>query len=145
MQSPASAFRRPCGVTIRSFCRLKGAQVKKTNLTSVSQLERELSSIDVHALLMERAKTAVLSTAIALMEQDMEKLCGVRFARKDDQLCHRGWRLVLAHWLKSLLVLANWKGVHPMQCLNRKRKTLILSLLTLLGAVSSAASPSTDT
>jgi hypothetical protein len=32
-----------------------------------------------------------------------------------------------------------------MQCLNRKRKTLILSLLTLLGAVSSAASPSTDT
>ena len=64
--------------------------MKKTNLTSVSQLERELSSIDVHALLMARAKTAVLSTAIELMERDMEELFCIRFARKNDQLCHRG-------------------------------------------------------
>ena len=64
--------------------------MKKTNLNLISQLQRELSSIDVQALLMARAKNAVLATAVELMEQDMELLCGSAFARKDEKLCHRG-------------------------------------------------------
>jgi len=64
--------------------------VKNTNLNPISQLQRELSSIDVQALLMERAKNAVLSTAVELMEQDMQRLCGAPFARKSENLCHRG-------------------------------------------------------
>jgi putative transposase len=64
--------------------------VKNTNLNPISQLQRELSSIDVQALLMERAKNAVLSTAVELMEQDMQRLCGAPFARKREGLCHRG-------------------------------------------------------
>jgi putative transposase len=65
--------------------------VKNTNVLSISQLQHEMSSIDVQALLMERAKNAVLSTAVELMAQDMERLCGAAFARKDgDNLCHRG-------------------------------------------------------
>lgn len=40
---------------------------------------------------MTRMKNAVLSTAIELMEQDMQHLCGKPFARKlDENLCHRG-------------------------------------------------------
>ena len=64
--------------------------MKNTNLNPISQLQRELSSIDVQALLMERAKNAVLSTAVELMEQDMQRLCGAPFARKSENLCHRG-------------------------------------------------------
>lgn len=64
--------------------------MKKTNFGTISQLQRELSSLDVQELLLERAKNAVLSTAVELMEQDMERLCGVRFSRKDEEDCHRG-------------------------------------------------------
>jgi putative transposase len=64
--------------------------MKKTNFETISQLQRELSSLDVQELLLERAKNAVLSTAVELMEQDMERLCGVRFSRKDEEDCHRG-------------------------------------------------------
>lgn len=65
--------------------------MKNTNLNPISQLEHELSSIDVQRLLMERAKNAVLSTAVELMEQDMQHLCGAAFARKSAaDLCHRG-------------------------------------------------------
>lgn len=65
--------------------------MKNTNLNSISQLQRELSSVDVQAMLMERAKNAVLQTAVELMEQDMRQLCGLPFARKgSDSLCHRG-------------------------------------------------------
>ena len=64
--------------------------MKKINSNNVSQIARELSSIDVQEMLMARAKNAVLATAIELMSQDMERLCGKAFARKDDELCHRG-------------------------------------------------------
>jgi len=64
--------------------------VKKINSQSLSQLQDELSSIDVQALLMNRAKNAVLTTAVELMEQDMLRLCGAAFARKGEGLCHRG-------------------------------------------------------
>jgi putative transposase len=65
--------------------------MKETNFNNVSQLSRELSSIDIQAMLMARAKNAVLSAAVDLMEQDMERLCGVPFARKQNaNLCHRG-------------------------------------------------------
>jgi transposase-like protein len=54
-------------------------------------LSLELSSVDVQKMLLDRAKNAVLATAIELMEQDMELLCGARFGRKSaDGLCHRG-------------------------------------------------------
>jgi putative transposase len=69
----------------------KGAHVKKTNSVNVSQLTMALSSIDVQKMLLSRAKNAVLATAIELMEQDMERLCGAPFTRKGDEaLCHRG-------------------------------------------------------
>lgn len=64
--------------------------MKNTNLNSLSQLQRELSSIDVQALLMDRAKNAVLTTAVELMEQDILRLCGAPFVRKHEGLCHRG-------------------------------------------------------
>lgn len=65
--------------------------MKKNNSIGVCQLQRELSSIDVQQILLERAKNAILQTAIELMEQDMERLCGVRFGRKSgEDLCHRG-------------------------------------------------------
>lgn len=58
---------------------------------SVSQLSFEVSSIDIQAMLLERAKNVVLSTAVELTEQDMARLCGKPFSRKsDDELCHRG-------------------------------------------------------
>jgi putative transposase len=69
----------------------KGAQMKKTNITNVSQLSHVLSSVNVQEMLMSRAKTAVLSMAVELMEQDMELLCGKPFTRKQEgDLCHRG-------------------------------------------------------
>jgi transposase-like protein len=65
--------------------------VKNTNSPNVSQLSLALSSIDMQEILMRRAKNAVLATAIELMEQDMERLCGKPFARKNEaSLCHRG-------------------------------------------------------
>ena len=65
--------------------------MKKTNFTNVSQLNEVLSSVDIQAMLMTRAKNALLATAIELMEQDMERLCGKPFARKQDgDLCLRG-------------------------------------------------------
>jgi len=65
--------------------------VKKTNIGNVSQLAQTLSSIDVQEMLLNRAKNAVLATAVELMEQDMEQLCGMPYARKAGaDLCHRG-------------------------------------------------------
>lgn len=61
--------------------------MKKTNSENVSQLNMTLSSIDVQQMLLGRAKAAVLSTAVELMEQDMEVLCGARFARKTGGDC----------------------------------------------------------
>ena len=42
--------------------------MKNIKLNSISQLQRELSSIDLQKMLMDRAKNAVLQTAIELME-----------------------------------------------------------------------------
>lgn len=65
--------------------------MKKTNSTDACQLTAVLSSIDVQQMLLERAKNAVLTTAVELMEQDMIRLCGEAFSRKHDgELCHRG-------------------------------------------------------
>lgn len=65
--------------------------MKNNNSQSVSQLQLALSSIDLQKMLMERAKNAVLATAVDLMEQEMLQLCGKPFARKtEDSLCHRG-------------------------------------------------------
>lgn len=64
--------------------------MKKINSSNVSQLSHVLSSVNIQEMLMSRAKNAVLATAIELMEQDMEQLCGKPFARKQDEFCHRG-------------------------------------------------------
>ena len=65
--------------------------MKRINSNDVSQLQRELSSIDVQEMLLARAKNSVLAMAIELMEQDMVRLCGKPFGRKSDgDLCHRG-------------------------------------------------------
>ncbi len=64
--------------------------MKKTNFNKDSQLAAALSSVDIHAMLMEKAKTAVLATAVELMAQDIDRLCGDAFARKSEGLCHRG-------------------------------------------------------
>jgi putative transposase len=63
----------------------------KNNFNKNSQLRVTLSSEQVQSLLMARAKTAVLETAVNLMEEDIRRLCGEPFARKSDsRLCHRG-------------------------------------------------------
>lgn len=64
--------------------------MKKNNKSNVSQLTESLSSIDVQKMLLTRAKNSVLELAIELLEQDMEMLCGKKFSRKEDDLCHRG-------------------------------------------------------
>ena len=65
--------------------------MKKTNSNNISQLNDVLSSVDVQHMLLSRAKNSILATAIELMEQDMERLCGAVFTRKSgDNLCHRG-------------------------------------------------------
>lgn len=65
--------------------------MKNINVANVSQLTAVLSSVDVQALLLGKAKNAVLETAVDLLEQDMARLCGRPFARKSDaDLCHRG-------------------------------------------------------
>ena len=65
--------------------------MKKTNTDNISQLNDVLSSIDVQQMLLSRAKNSVLETAVNLLEQDMERLCGRPFSRKSDEgLCRRG-------------------------------------------------------
>lgn len=65
--------------------------MKTIKSTQFKEFAHELSSVDVQKLLMERAKNALLATAVELMEQDMAKLCGPRFGRKQEaDLCHRG-------------------------------------------------------
>lgn len=65
--------------------------MKKTISENVSQLNLTLSSIDMQQMLLAKAKEAVLSTAVELLEQDMKRLCGEVFARKSaGDFCHRG-------------------------------------------------------
>ena len=64
--------------------------MKRINSNDVSQLSRELSSIDIQQMLLARAKNSVLEMALDLLEQDMERLCGKPFGRKLEGLCHRG-------------------------------------------------------
>lgn len=41
--------------------------------------------------MLERAKTAVMSLAVSLLESDVEALCGASYARKAaGELCYRG-------------------------------------------------------
>ncbi len=44
----------------------------------------------IQTVLLERAKQAALTMAVALLEQDAEGLCGGRYRRKGTALCHRG-------------------------------------------------------
>jgi putative transposase len=84
--------------------------MKKTNFNTVSQLPNTLSSIDVQKLLLERAKNSVLATAIELMEQDMELLCGSHFRRKTgEDLCHRGG----SEWTSLMLDGAKYSVRRP--------------------------------
>ena len=64
--------------------------MKRINSHDVSQLSRELSSIDIQQMLLARAKNSVLEMAIDLLEQDMEQLCGKPFGRKSEGMCYRG-------------------------------------------------------
>ena len=64
--------------------------MKRINSSEVSQLSRELSSIDIQQMLLARAKNSVLEMALDLLEQDMERLCGKPFGRKSEGMCHRG-------------------------------------------------------
>jgi putative transposase len=78
--------------TVNFFSKRKRSpKMNRINSQVVSQLHLAMTSHDVQKLLLERAKTAVLTTAVELMEQDMEMLCGKPFVRKSDgELCHRG-------------------------------------------------------
>jgi putative transposase len=44
----------------------------------------------IQAVLLERAKQAALTLAVALLEQDAEALCGARYERKRAELGYRG-------------------------------------------------------
>ena len=65
--------------------------MKRTKSQQPSQLAQQLTSIDVAELLIDSAKNALLATAMELMKQDVERLCGKAFSRKllKDR-CHRG-------------------------------------------------------
>lgn len=55
------------------------------NLTSL------LSAENLQQMLVERSRTAALALGVELLEQDVQALCGGRYARKHEaQLCHRG-------------------------------------------------------
>lgn len=65
--------------------------MKRIKTQHPSQLAQQLTSIDVAELLMESAKNALLATAMELMKQDVERLCGKAFSRKlSEDRCHRG-------------------------------------------------------
>lgn len=49
-----------------------------------------LTSRAIEDMLLERSKQAALSLGVELLEQEVEALCGRAFARKHDELCHRG-------------------------------------------------------
>ena len=65
--------------------------MKRINNQSISQLSNEISSLDIQSMFLERARNAILATAVELMEQDMARLCGEKFSRKSEKnFCHRG-------------------------------------------------------
>lgn len=65
--------------------------MKRINSQEPSQLSNDLTSIDTAELLLRSAKDALLATAMELMKQDVERLCGKAFSRKfQDNRCHRG-------------------------------------------------------
>ena len=65
--------------------------MKRINSHDPSQLTKELTSVEVAELLLQGAKDALLRTAVELMNQDVERLCGKAFSRKVlEGRCHRG-------------------------------------------------------
>ena len=49
-----------------------------------------LKAESIQQVLLERSRQAALAFGVALLEADAEALCGSRYARKGDELCHRG-------------------------------------------------------
>lgn len=49
-----------------------------------------LKAESIQEVLLERSRQAALAFGVALLEADAEALCGSRYARKGDELCHRG-------------------------------------------------------
>ena len=109
--------------------------MKKTNSQSMSQLSLSLSSIDLQRALMDRAKNAVLATAVDLMEQEILQLCGKPFARKTDKgLCHRGgsdWTSLMVDGAKLpvTLPITSMKSFSPDEIVNNVPKLKALLLL----------------
>ena len=65
----------------------KNGELTQAQIQSVFEC---LDSGQIQELLWERSKTAALAFGVALLEADAEALCGGRYARKGENLCHRG-------------------------------------------------------
>lgn len=63
-----------------------GGETQGELLGVIAGLEPEV----IQAVLLERAKQAALTMAVALLEQDAEALCGQRYERKNAGLSYRG-------------------------------------------------------
>lgn len=60
------------------------------NQEAIASISSSLTPESIQATMLERAKTAVMSLAVSLLESDVESLCGASYARKGEALCHRG-------------------------------------------------------
>jgi putative transposase len=102
--------------------------MKKTNQEDpVRQLHLALSSQDIQAMFMARAKNALTALAVELMEQDVARLCGHPFARKAGGLCHRGGSEMTSVLVDGGQVAVrrprarNTKGEVPLPVMNKLR------------------------
>lgn len=64
-----------------------GRAINQEVITSIAS---SLTPESIQETMLERAKTAVISLAVSLLESDVEALCGAAYARKSGELCHRG-------------------------------------------------------
>ncbi len=68
----------------------RSKEVSDARQSQILNLLSGLTPQDVQKLIADRAKSAALAFGVGLLEQDVEALCGLPYARKNDELCHRG-------------------------------------------------------
>ena len=65
-------------------------QVEERQQEPVINLNSLLTSQDIQRMLVERSRNAALAFGVDLLEQEAFSRCGAKYARKGEELCHRG-------------------------------------------------------
>jgi hypothetical protein len=69
---------------------MKGISERKLGQEEVAFVLGSFDAGEVQQMLRERCRSAALEFCIALIQQEVELLCGRAFSRKGDSLYHRG-------------------------------------------------------